>query len=468
MSWLSKIFRSETKGKTDSTWSEAGWTTLFGTDLVQNTDSDLFSSYTISQREKLYKTYSVIFSCIHKVTSALKNAPLDLIEENKSGDKSLPNHPMYFFTDYPNPKQSFFLFLENLVPLMMTAGVAYLWKQRNNAGFPTEIWLMPASYVEPIKNSSGQVKYYEVHQGGTNARAIVDPFDMCPIGFPDPSTPGCYLSPLQSATRDYDSDTERANYIMEMLKNLKSPGLVIKQEDQWTDDQKTEALKRLDDRIGRGKRGNPIFLSGAASDVDMVAPLKDLDWPGLANLSETRLCSVFGVPPILIGLRSGLEHATYSNYETAEKAFYSGTINELWKFLEVEFTRVLLRDELEEVSIKYVFDTRDVLQLQEDANEKAKRTKDLYHGGIITQEEARNMLGLEAPKAGQIFLLPMNLIEVPFGKSYNEAQIDNAHTTEDAMQTQSELNDEKESDSADTDTNDETETNSGSDDAQSS
>ena len=147
----------------------------------------------------------------------------------------------------------------------------------------------------------------------------VPPADMTVVRFPDPAHPGRACGPLMAAARDVQLDDERENYLAEMLANLKAPGLVLYQPDGWTPPQRDAARAVLADTVGRGQRGSPLFLEGESARVDMIAPLKDLDWPGLTSLNETRICATFGVPPIVIGLRSGLEHGTYANFEQAER-----------------------------------------------------------------------------------------------------------------------------------------------------
>ena len=272
--------------------------------------------------------------------------------------------------------------------------------------------------------------------------------DMTVVGFPDPRHPLQYCGPLQAASRDTQVDEERGNYLFEMLVNMHAPGAILTQPDGWTPEQKAEARAILMEKIGQGNRGSPVFLSGEDAKFETVAPLKDLDWPGITGLSETRICAAYGVPPIIISLQSGLRHGTYSNYEQAIKAFYQGIMPPLWTMIADAFTRDLLLKEGDPVN-RFNFDFSRIPQLQEDATARAERATNLLTSGVATRNEARAMVNLEplSKDVGDVFLVPANLIAEPADGEPGFAEEDNpgdedsqsSHDGEDAIEATKEL-----------------------------
>ena len=71
-----------------------------------------------------------------------------------------------------------------------------------------------------------------------------------------------------------------------MLTNLKTPGLIFRQPAGWDEDQKADVRAAVAGSLSVGRRGSPLFLEGADASIEMAAPLKDLDWPGLTSLSD--------------------------------------------------------------------------------------------------------------------------------------------------------------------------------------
>jgi HK97 family phage portal protein len=208
------------------------------------------------------------------------------------------------------------------------------------------------------------------------------------------------VSPLQAAQHDYQLDMERQNYLVEMLTNLHVPGLKFKSPRKLTDKERQELRAAMEDRFGVGKRGAPLLIENGA-DAELMEPLKDMDWPGLTGLTEARICSAFGVPPILVGARVGLERSTYANYAEARRSFYSETLKPLWAALESALTHWLLRTEGES-GLSVRFDLSHVAELQEDVNSRATRAREDWKAGLITRNEARVASGWQQADGGDV------------------------------------------------------------------
>jgi len=431
---------------------QGSWNTLWGTDIISGDDSlDLFTKYRPKDLELLMQKSDLVFACVERIAKAVIEADLEVGEFTDDGWDKMEGTFFDKFLSSPNEQQSYPTFMKQLIYNLMLTGVSYIWKFKSRSGQTNEWWNLPTSYVTPMYNNNNYLIGYRIFQGSSKKPYMARLDEISATGFINPNDPTKYISPITAAKKSEQIDEERANYMMEMLTNLKAPGLVLHQELDWTDEQKNEARKILNDLIGKGKRGSPLFVSGKGSKAEMTAPLKDLDWPGLTMLSESRICAVYGVPPIVLNLRAGIEHATYSNYEQAEKAFYHGTISSIWQTLAAELTRTLILsdfgDELK--GVKFWFNTQDVKQLHEDENKLAERATNLYFGGIATLEEARAIVSLPAPKKGDKFLIPMRMMEVTYGteNQINALQTDTnnnnmSHSAEDVQDNEEQSNDQ--------------------------
>lgn len=402
----------ELSGKsTPNPATESGWSALFGTDIIIPDRDTLFKSFSTAERTKIYSMLSLVFSCIKKLYTSAIEPPLTLMKKGTDGDELVEEHPILDVLDRPNMHMSFGDIVTHLILNLFLTGAGYWWEIRNQAGMLTGIWPIPTAWVNEMW-SSGELIGFQIKQP-SKGPVNVGPNELMWIKFPDPLNPVGFIAPLEPALHDVETDQERESYIIEMLKNAKVPGFVLKQKDPWTELQMRRANAKLEDKIGRGARGGALFVSGENADIELVAPLKDLDWPGLASLSETRICSVFGVPPILVGLRSGLDRATYSNAEQAETHFVQNTMVSLWIMLQESYTRNLLQNE-GITDHWFHYDLSVVRQLQENEDELSDRALKQFHGGLITRNEGREMIGRDAfnKDVGDVTLQPINLIEV--------------------------------------------------------
>ena len=384
-------------------WNTAGWTTsgeIWAKKLNIN----------VRALEALNGQQSAVWACVRRLCLAAQEAPPRVGAESPDGWTDLPDHPLSALLDAPNPKMSYPEFLNHYLMHLELTGETWLWKWRNNAGYVSELWPTPTSWVTPDAEKGG----YQIWQGPNKPAILVLPDDLLRIFHPDPSSLTRALGPLQAALRDALVDEARQDYQMELLANNKRPGLIMYQPEDWSAEQKEDVRTTFVQSMGDGGRGRTVFMQGEGAKVEPIPPVGELDWPGLTGLSETRICSAFGVPPIVAGLRAGLENATYSNYAQALGAFYEGTMVGLWQLLDAALTRGLLTDEGETDAAEIYHDTGAVKGLKEDADKRAARAAALFAAGLCTRNEAREMAGLESLDAGgDTFVLPMNLIETP-------------------------------------------------------
>ena len=382
-----------------------------GLDLTKS--DDVFRHLGTDELEDVYCKQAVVYAVVRKIYTALSEAPLKIGRETSDGFEEVPHH-FAEVIKMPNPEMSWSDFIAHYVSHLLTTGKSYVWEIKNGAGLIEQIIPLPSSWVNEDRSSNGKLLKFVLDTGGGGTTEI-EPEDMVKVWFPDPSNIRRACGPLQGAMRDVQTDDERENYMVEMLTNMKAPGMVLFQPDGWTKPQKDAAKRTLQNDSGRGARGGPLFLSGDNATFKMEAPLKDLDWPGLTSLSETRICSTFGVPPMIIGLRSGLEHGTFSNMETATRTFYQGTLPPLWIMLEDGFTRGFLFNEGESEDLVMRFDTSNIPELQENRNDQSERMRDEFTSGLITRNEFRGVNGYEllAADKGDVYLMRLGFVEVP-------------------------------------------------------
>lgn len=408
------------RAKSDPDPAEGGWNMLSGNTSWKNA-STIWKERGASDHEDIYATQAVVFSCIRKIVTFATQAPLRVGNDRPDGWEDAEGHPLWSLLENPNAEQGYAEWLAHVVSHLLLTGTSYIWKWRNGLGAPAEFWPIPTSWVTPLRErGTGKLAGYRIWQGANKPLLTVPLGDIGRVIYPDPRNLDDGLGPLQAALRDVTMEEERQDYMLENLVNLRSPGMIFYQPTDWSREQKDEIRAVIMSGLGRGHRGRPLFLQGEGAKLEMPAPLKDLDWPGMTALSETRICAAFGVPPILIGLRSGLESATYSNYEQAERSFAQGTMAPLWGLLDAAFTRAFARDEGEDVECYH--DQDAVPAMREDAVRACDRATKLFASSLITRNEAREMAGMESlpPERGDVFIIGLNVIETPLAGERKE------------------------------------------------
>jgi SPP1 gp7 family putative phage head morphogenesis protein len=136
-----------------------------------------------------------------------------------------------------------------------------------------------------------------------------------------------------------------------------------------------------------------------------------MDFPNLRKITETRLCAVFKVPPIVAGTYAGLEQATYANYTEARKAFMQTTIIPMYRDFDTVLNRTLAPEFGPGVRVRS--DISALAALAEDTDAVwARATAALAAGGILVND-FRAEVGLDPVEGGNVFLWPMMLQPTP-------------------------------------------------------
>jgi phage portal protein BeeE len=115
----------------------------------------------------------------------------------------------------------------------------------------------------------------------------------------------------------------------------------------------------------------------------------------IRNVPESRILAVIGLPALVLGLSSGSDTKTYSNYAEARSASVEDWLLPFWQLIDEALSASLLT-EFGETNARITRDLSEVRALAEDTDSLADRVTLLYINGVITRAEARRMMGLSA------------------------------------------------------------------------
>lgn len=406
---------------------------LAGADFLHffgaGTQDSIWEPSTPITQERMYRTREIVYACIRQIVYAFPDAELEIGTESTDGefDKE-DNNDVLDVLKNPNPELDYTTFNWYHLAHWLTTGRSMLWKWRTRSTDLAELWPMPSSWVRVIgvqapSQDKRLIDHYELQIPNAGGMVDIEPEDMIYMRFPDPNNMIGAVGPLEAAARSLQIDDGREQYLVEMLENVVFPGLILRQTSDFSQSQADDIRAVLKDRIGKGKRGSPLLLSGEGAGAELPTPLSDMDWPGVSNLSETRICAVLGVPATLVGLRSGLQTTGLSGQDvaSAEGIFYRGTMRALWNANASAYTMHLLKNgKGEDTNKKFRYNTNNVKAMQPDLQLMSSSVSAISGTGLIYVNEARKMLGLPVdPKREGKVLMPMGVTEVTIGEEQN-------------------------------------------------
>jgi HK97 family phage portal protein len=413
MSLLTKFFRRDTEAKAlaisrDGTWD--GFTP-YGATYGQAHGTD-----TASLQETL-STNELVFACLKALGDAASDPRL-IVQELKSkrdgtGKREYVEqvgHPLRRLIAKPNPLMSEGDLMKAAIASwsMSNPHRLYLEKERDRYGLLVGLWPLNPAEMSP--------RYRETEKG----RVLIGWRWQCGGQFEDYTLdelivrtgPKWFMpSPAAAANGSVLSDQAQTDYVGAYFENGGMPSTVLKDNSRVLNNDQREAARQRWAATYSNRTGaqHSIVVLDKDQELQKVgSDLKNLDSETLRMVAESRVCMVYGVPPLLIFAYVGLMRSTYANMKEAREMFWDLTISPGLKEWREFWTRTLLPEFEEQADIdgervRLAYDLTTVAAMQDDVDALEKRATDSYRAGIRKLNEARAILNLPPEPDGDRF-----------------------------------------------------------------
>ena len=362
----------------------------------------------------------LVMGNVHWLMRVFPEPPVSLLQRTGEEYEPIVDHPMIDLLNSPNDHYDGMMLLSGAIMSYAVDGNAYWIKIRSRGGEPVELWWVPHWMIEPAWDRQGNSFITHYVYTPRVEKIDLDPADVVHFRFGfDPMNPRKGLSPLKSIMRELFSDSEAANWTASLLRNGGVPGLVLSPATgaevmSPADFQTTK--EAIHARFGGDRRGEPLVIPAVTAVQTFGFSPEQMDLKNLRRLPEERVCAAMGIPPIIVGYGVGLEHATYSNYQTAERVVYRSNLVPTWRTFGSTIRRQLLSSFERDIrGYKVEYDTSEIEALQEDRTAYANRLLSEFRAGTITLEEIRAALHWPADQSHRYYLRPQTLLIVPAG-----------------------------------------------------
>jgi HK97 family phage portal protein len=362
---------------------------------------------------------SAVVACLNVLSTSFAEPPLQIVKNDQIyGDREVQqNHPLATLYHRPNPFMSSSLLSHYIIMSLNTLGDAFLYKNRNKQGQVVELVPLMPHMVEVRGNEETLITHYEYYAYGKGEFVKIPFEDMVHIrqGI-SPNDHRRGHAPLKTVLREILGDEAAGQFTFSLLDNMAVPGVVLTpRSDGYGGPTREEAesiSQMYKEKFGGSNRGAPMVLSGAMNvEVVSFSP-EQMRLAALRRIPEERVSAVLGVPAILAGLGAGLDAATFNNTKELKEFFTEQKLIPLWRTVAAELTHQLLIPDFGDKNLKCDYDINSVRALQPDVDNLHKRVNMGVAGGWITIGEARKVVGLDVDKTHDVYLRPLNMIQV--------------------------------------------------------
>jgi HK97 family phage portal protein len=330
-----------------------------------------------------YEKNELIFACIREISTSASEAPAYACRINTEPKEFVDSGILYDLLETPNHYQTRYELIESIITFLQITGNAYIYKERGTGGL-TAIYCLRPDRIKIVPN-----RHYEYEIDGKVYNIPLE--DIGHIKFPNPTDDHYGLSPLQPLARIVNLDLDATDFTRTFYRNAGVPSGLLKLKRKITNKDEANRIRTAWRSQFQGVRNwhRIAILDDDASYEKMGSGLNDMEIDNIRDLSESRICSALGVPPILVGAKVGLKTATYSNYAQAKESFWEETLLPLYRRIEDSLNRIII-PEIPNITNreKIVFDFSEVRALQDDETAvwernltKAKIAKELVMAG---------------------------------------------------------------------------------------
>lgn len=314
---------------------------------------------------------------------------------------ALPDHPILQLIAEPMPGLPANLVWGWFLQDYKLFGNAYLRKIRSTIdGQVTALQFLPFDMVRPVGDGVNPLTMYKYQTDGRTFDIKLEDIIHLRYGR-EPLDIRLGRSPLQAMLREVGTDNTASSAAYGLLANGAMPSIIIGPDakdmsvDISLDDARQIKRQMREDLTGDNAGGVVVMNGPYKMDRVSLTP-NDLALDSIRRVPEERICSALGLNPMVLGLGSGLERSTYSNYERAQQAAWEDGMVPLFRAIADVLTIHLLPDFAETQQGDYLeFDVSQVRALADDLSAASDRAEKLYKAGIIDKAQAKRISGIE-------------------------------------------------------------------------
>lgn len=335
---------------------------------------------------------SAVAACVNWITKAFNEADIVLEARRRDGTYESINHPVLDLLRSPNPHYTEDHLWSGLLLSYLTAGRAYSYIEYNRGSEPMALYYLPHFNMKTVAEGGAFISYYEYTDDVVKR---MDTKEVIHLKYHiDPYNYREGISPLAPVIREIVADNEASNAATALMRNLGAPGISFTPKEQVTMEQKQILKDYIGSRLRGDRRGELMVfpVDGQVNTWGFSPEQMALD--KVRNVPEERICSVFGISPIVVGLGAGLNISTYSNYQEAREAAYESCMVPLWNSIADQLSGQLLPIYgINPRKARLRFDCSKIRGLDRSEQEHHDKVREDFTAGLISSEEARQKLG---------------------------------------------------------------------------
>lgn len=301
-------------------------------------------------------------------------------------------HPLMELLARVNPEDSWGEFVYELGLYWHLTGRFYVWVIPDGFGMPSELWVIPTPWVDPIYRKNGTLERYDIIPDGDRSRKMPLPPEEVLWGrFKSPRSKiegwsGMHAGP---GWIDNAESIERARWFC--FKNGINPDVILEFDLEKYRAIQEDELTRIKEKFiaraaGVKRAGEPLLSPPGVKVTKWSHTPREMDFSDSAIQVRDFILALWGVPPIVAGISADYNRATS---EAADASFCKRKMNPLLRLFAGILTERLAPRYDERICVWY----DDCVP--KSTEEEREETKLDWEMGAISPDERRAERGRE-------------------------------------------------------------------------
>lgn len=356
---------------------------------------------------------SWVFACVFRRCKSIASVPWYVEVKTSDGWQRQTEHPALDLINYPNDHWSRLDLFETMQMHLDLDGNSTWLKVRDGAdndGQLRELWCISPDRVAPIpgKEPGVYLDGYELRSADGTEVEAVKPSDMVHFQYKDPLNEYWGTPPIRSAGRAVDTDVEATKWNKTALQNRAVTDGVLTFANKLSQHQYDTVKEKVEDQhYGSSNARRVWILGGDAKWQQMSLTPVQMDFLEGRKFTRVEICSVYGVPPPLIG---DYEKATLANIETSRTIFWLDTMVPLLDDCQDTLNRCIAWEFGD--NVRYRYDLSKVQALFAILVQRIQAAKELWSMGVpLNVASAFVGLGLPDIPGGDVGYVASNLLQ---------------------------------------------------------
>ena len=340
---------------------------------------------------------SAIFAATELISNSIASMPIDVKQYAENERTIIRNH--YISEMFNHLRQSRFMFIKCMVWDMIIHGNGYAYIKRDLKGTPIDLIYLPSNVVTIMGSPENDDVYYLV-SAYRNVPNEIEENDMLHL-FKNTRDGYKGISIL-----DYARETIKiAGYAEKSASDYFGSGCSIKgilKFASYRDEEQKESARSSWNQV-HGSGGSGLAIMDA--DCDFIPVTQSANESQLLDTRQfnvTEIARFFNISPVLL---QDLSHSSYNTIEAANLEFVQHTLMPYIMLIEEEFNRKLM------FTNDIYIDIDENTLLKGDKSTMAGYIRTLKDGGVITTNEARDMIDMNPIEGGDEVIIPFTNIE---------------------------------------------------------